>query len=187
MKTLLTSSKYIKEQTEITDNLDDNRILPAIRKAQDIDLQYVIGSSMLSRLQRMVEDGSVVEDENRIWKELIEDYIQPYLSYLVIAELCLVAGQKVSNIGIVETTDEHTQNLTLADRMQLRDYYLQNAASYCGLLQRFIIKNITTFSCSLCSDDVLRIQANLNSSSETSIWTGGVRGKGRHSKRWSDM
>lgn len=173
-KVLLTSAAYIKEQTEITDNMEDSKLLPAIRKSQDIELQYVIGSSLLSKLQELIENGTISNPDKSYYKTLLDEYIQPYLAYLVVSEMCLVAGQKIGNFGVVTTSDEHAQSMEMSDRMQLKEYYKNIANSYLDLLQRYITKFHTQFP-ELNKVDILRIKANLKSSAETSIWLGGKK------------
>lgn len=175
-KVLLTSTDYIKAQTELTDNYDDTKLLPAIRKSQDIELQSALGSSLLSRLQELVQSGDILSEENKLYKELLDDYVQPYLSYLVLAELSFIGGQHLTNYGMAESMDENTQSMKLSDRMQVKEYYTNIANSYLSHLQRFIITNRVSFP-ELNQDDVLKIKANLTSSAETSIWLGGTRGR----------
>lgn len=176
-KTLLTSAHYIKEQTELTENYEESKLLPAIRKAQDIELTQALGSSLTGKLQELVETGDISNPENKLYKELLDDYIQPYICQLVLAELAFIGGQHISNFGIAESSDEHIQNMRLQDRMQIRDYYLNIAASYLDHLQRFILSNIKTFSCVMSESDELRIHSNLYSSAECSVFLGGPRGR----------
>lgn len=177
-KVLLTSAEYIKAQTEITDNADDAKILPAIRKCQDIELQSVIGSGLLNKLQTLIDDSEMGFAENAHYKELLDDYIQPYLAYLVVSNLTLTLGQKIGNIGVVENTDEHSISLSLNDRGQLRNYYKNIADSYCDLLQRYLCKNRSHFpELNACGD--INVKPNLSTSAESSIWLGGDRGRVR--------
>ena len=50
-QTLLISVDTIKTNTNISDNLEDKVLYPAIQRAQDIELQSVIGTDLYRALQ----------------------------------------------------------------------------------------------------------------------------------------
>lgn len=183
---LLTSVDYIKGQTEITDNLWDKKILPAIREAQDFDLQEITGGKLYQKLKLLVADGTITDEGNALYKELLDDYVQPYLSYIVIARLTLIMGQKIANIGVIENNDDKSSNMSFEDRGQLRQYYLNIAARYAWSIQRFVINHIDFFDVTCGCKEY--IASNLYSHANCSMWLGGERNpNGITHKRWSDQ
>lgn len=184
---LLTSVDYIKSQTEITDNLYDKKILPAIREAQEFDLQEIIGEQLYDKLRGMVADGTISDAGNELYKVLLDDYIQPFLCYQVIARLTLIIGQKFVNMGVVENYDEKASNISFDDRGQLRQYYLQIASRYAWSIQNYVLRNNDFFNVTCCGCCAY-ISANLYSHANCSIWLGGERNPKRITyKRWSDQ
>lgn len=178
-KVLLTSAGYIKANSELLDNYEESKLLPAIRKCQDIELTEALGSSFVGKLCALVESDDIKKDENKLVKELLDDYIRPYLLYLVLGEVCFVGGQKITNYGIAVSTDEHLESLKLADRMQVKDYYRNIASDYLNRMQRFIIGNHSSLTEIMKCDDTLKIHPNLSSSADTGIFLGGKRNPGK--------
>lgn len=175
-KVLLTSEDYIKTNSNLNDNVWGDYLLPAIRSAQEIGLQQILGSCLYNTLVGMVDDGSIVETENVAYKTLLDDYIQDYMMYQVITDLIPIIGVKLANIGVVISNDEHVQNLTETERNNLKQYYQYKADWYCRRLQEFLLQNKEAFAeLDACTCD--RLKSNLDSAASTGLWLGGYRGK----------
>lgn len=179
---LLTSSDYIKAHSGLNNNTYDKMILPALERAQDIELTEILGECLVQSLQEKVGDGSIEQPENALYKVLIDNYIQQYLTYVVLSNLTLELGQVMGNGGIDYLTDEHRQSLTFDERGQVKDYWKHQADGYCNKMQKFLKNNSTAFpelaGCS-CSTG-----PTLNSSASSGIWLGGPRGKAAVPKFW---
>lgn len=175
-KTLLTSAGYVKSHTGLNDNTYDKMLLPAIERGQDIELRETLGGCMVESLQAKVADGTISDATNALYKTLLDNYIQPFLSYVVMANIVLEVGVVMGNGGVDTITDEHRNSLSIEDRGQIKDYWTKHADSYKRLMQEFCKKNKSSFpeleGCGWCNEG-----ANLNSSASTGIWLGGVRGK----------
>lgn len=175
-KVLLTSEDYIKTNSNLNDNVWGDYLLPAIRSAQEIGLQQILGSCLYNTLVGMVDDGSIVETENVAYKTLLDDYIQDYMMYQVITDLIPIIGVKLANIGVVISNDEHVQNLTEAERNNLKQYYQYKADWYCRRLQEFLLQNKEAFA-ELDTCTCEHLKSNLDSAASTGLWLGGYRGK----------
>ena len=175
MSVLLTSSDYIKAHSGLNDNTYDKMILPALERAQDIDLTEILGECLVASLQTKVGDGSIEQPANVLYKVLLDNYVQPFLAYTTLSNIVIELGQVMGNGGIDYLTDEHRQSLSFDERGQLKDYWKHHADAYCGKMQKFLKHNRTAFpelhACA-CHDG-----ATLNSSASTGIWLGGARGK----------
>ena len=73
---LLTSTEYIKAHTALNDNTYDKMIVPALERAQDIDLAECLGECLVSSLKAKVGDGTISDSENILYKVLLDNYIQ---------------------------------------------------------------------------------------------------------------
>lgn len=175
-KVLLTSEDYIKTNSNLNDNVWGDYLLPAIRSAQEIGLQQILGSCLYNTLVGKVDDGSIAETENVAYKTLLDDYIQDYMMYQVITDLIPIIGVKLANIGVVISNDEHVQNLTEAERNNLKQYYQYKADWYCRRLQEFILENKNAFK-ELDECQCSKIKANLDSAASTGLFLGGFRGR----------
>ena len=159
---LLTSSDYIKAHSSLNDNTYDKHILPALERAQDLDLCKV-------------EDGSIEDAANGIYKILLDRYVQPFLTYTTLSNIVIELGQVMGNGGVDVLTDEHRTSLSFDERGQMKDYWKHHADAYRLKMQNWIKENRTHFpelgGCS-CQGG-----GDLRSAASTSIWLGGARGK----------
>lgn len=166
--TLLISEKYVKTQSNIQDNVWGDFLTPAIREAQDIELQPIIGRPLYKKILKEVEEKDVEER----FKTLIEDWIQPYLLYQTIVSLIPIIGTKLGNIGTVISNDEHVQNISSSERENLEYRYRYLADHYKSELQKYLLANKDLYPelTSTCLKSL-----NLKSSNSLPLWTGGLR------------
>ncbi len=172
---LLSSEKFIKEVTSVSDNLYGKYILPSLREAQEVGLKEILGDALLSALKGMVADGSIFHEDRSMYRQLL-DRAQYYLAYATVVEVCLKATYKVGNFGVTKATDEHLETADPEELSRLQYYYQSKADSVCYSLQGWLLDNRAAFpeldECS-CS----RIGSNLYSAASCGIWLGGPRGK----------
>lgn len=171
---LLISEKYVKQNSEISDNLYGSYLLPSIRTSQDLYLRPIIGQNLYNSLLSMVADGSITATTSSDYKQLLDDYIQPYLLERVVADLIPVVGAKIANLGTVLANDEHIVNLSVADAEKLQTLHIQKADAYCKMLQEWLLDNKDLFP-ELDGCTCNTIKANLDSMASTGIWLGGER------------
>ena len=166
--TLLISEKYVKTQSNIQDNVWGDFLTPAIREAQDIELQPIIGRPLYKKILKEVEE----KDVEARFKTLIEDWIQPYLLYQTIVSLIPIIGTKLGNIGMVISNDEHVQNISSSERENLEYRYRYLADHYKSELQKYLLANKDLYPelTSTCLKNL-----NLKSSNSLPLWTGGIR------------
>lgn len=173
-KILLISEDYIKTNSGLNDNVWGNYLMPAIREAQDIKLQQILGTSLYETILEQVKNGAIKNDHFKPYKALLDDYIQPYLMYQTISDLVPIIGVKLTNIGVVVSNDEHLTNLTQGERELVQTYYGQRAEFYGKRLQNFLIDNRVNYKeLAICED----IKPTLDSVAETGLFLGGVRGR----------
>ena len=173
-KVLLISEDTIKTYSGLNDNIWGKSLLPAIREAQEIGLQSIIGSCLYQRLCTMVEDGSISSQENIQYKQLLYNEISYYLIYKTISDVIPVIGVKLANIGVVISNDEHIQNLTEDERNRVDNYYQLRADFYCKRMQEWLLSNKELFpELDECSCN--QMKANLESAASTGLWLGGYR------------
>lgn len=172
---LLISEDYVKSNSNIDDNLWGKMLLPAIREAQEMGLQAIIGGSLYQRILDMVEDGSIQQTANSAYKNMLDIFIQPYLLYQVMVNVIPVIGTKLSNMGVMTTDDEKSNHVSKNERDSLSEYYQYRADFYAQRLQDFLSNNRSKFP-ELNENDFEKMSANLNSSHSCNIWLGGARG-----------
>ena len=174
-KVLLCSEDYIKSNSALNDNLWGKFLLPAIREAQDINLQTYLGECLYKTILGMVQDGSITAETNESYKVLLDDYVQPYLLYQVQANIIPTINVKLGNIGSVVSNDEHISTLSQGNiELVQRDFQLK-ADFYGQQMLNFILNHSSEFNLDECACKELK--AHLNSAASTTIWLGGLSGK----------
>lgn len=167
-KVLIIDPKVLKENTVIDQNTAGEFILPSVRLAQEIDLVEIIGECLYSEIVRQISEGAVKPE----YKELIDNYIIPFLEYASLVRLIPMVQYKVCNAGVVTTNDEHITNETYANTRLLQDEYNNIRNTYKKRLQDFLKKHRVEYpELKDCCG------SNLNSSSDCPIWLGGGRGR----------
>jgi len=171
---LLTSENRIKSVSPLSDNLAGKYLLPTIKIVQDIHLTDTIGKCLVRTLQEMIAEKTL--DENEAYKDLLNTYIQPYLTYMVLSNLTDILANKLVNAGVMQMDDEHQNNSYRTDKNDLKLYYLRQADSYKRILQEFLLQNSKAFP-ELTDCECNRIRDNLHSAYSGGIWLGWSRGK----------
>ena len=174
LKVLLCSEDYIKSNSALNDNLWGKFLLPAIREAQNINLQIYLGECLYKTILGMVADGSITASTNESYKTLLEDYIQPYLLYQVQANIIPTINVKLGNIGSVISNDEHISTLSQANIELVQSDFQHKADFYAQRMLNFILNHSSEFNLDECACRSLR--AHLDSSASTTIWLGGYQG-----------
>ena len=79
--TFLISEVKLREYTDLDNNIDTALIKNAIREAQDIRLQSIIGTLLYEKIMDLVDSGDISLSENAKYKTILDNYIQDYLIY----------------------------------------------------------------------------------------------------------
>ena len=130
----LISEKTLKTKSYINDNVDSCYILPAIQTAQDLGLQPLIGTCLYNELKQQVASGDIKPS----YLILLNDYITPYLTFKVMADIQLPLAYKQRNSGVVQTSTEHVQNTTFSDAQSMATYYNDKATFYGSRLTDYL-------------------------------------------------
>lgn len=143
-KIMLVSPEAVKAGSYVNFNVDDGVVGTSIREGQQIHLQSVIGSNLLYRLQQLVYnkkeglEDDIDDDANWVYKELLDDYVQPYLVNKVQALICVPVSFKVRNLGVVRTKDTNVDGPTLREVMAVQNRYNTMAAKYATYLSKYL-------------------------------------------------
>lgn len=174
---LLVGEDYIKSNSPISNNLDDKYLLPSIAYMQRSQLEETIGTNLLRKLQELVGESTIDDEENEHYKILLDDYLQDYLMYLAIADVVVSTSFKISNFGVNRTEDEKVYSASYNEVMQMKSYLLDKA-NYCRYrLQRYLIANYEQFTELWSWKTIADLRANLYSSNGCNVVLGGARGK----------
>lgn len=82
-QTFLISEAKLREYTDIDNNIDTALVKNAIREAQDIELQRLLGTLLYNKMLDLVSSGDISTGAYSNYKTLLDDYIQNFLLYAV--------------------------------------------------------------------------------------------------------
>jgi len=177
---LLTSEAFVKSVTNISDNVAGKYILPSIREAQEVGLKGIVGSCLLSTLKQMVKDGTLGDDGNETYLELVQE-AQYYLAYKAIVEVAYKVSYKFGNFGVAKSNDENLQVASAEEIDKMRYYYQSKADACCYDLQTWLLQHRADLP-ELTDACCCRIASNLRSAATCGIWLGGARGREKPEK-----
>ena len=142
---LLISETALKQYTVINDNVDACYITPAIKKAQDIGLQPLIGTALYKKLCDLVSSGDITDSENANYKTLLDVHVRPYLQDRTAVELVWNLFAKIRNNGIVTSNDQQTQQMSIGDCEYLRKKLDYDATFYANRMTQYLCANAALF------------------------------------------
>lgn len=170
---LLISEKFLKEQTNLSDNLNGKLVLPSIREAQEINLREIIGDVLLDKIKDLIVNQTIDDPENKRFKTLLIN-CQFFLAYQTASNICIITSLKVDNAGVVRVSDERMEAAPMTDVITLKNYYQNKADFYAKRIQQYILNNSSLYPEINNSNDV---KSNLYSSYTSGLWLGGARGR----------
>lgn len=179
---LLVDEDYIKSNSNLNDNTSGDYILPAISFAQHQYLEETIGSALVRKLQQLVFDDEINDVENIHYKELLDDYVIDYLTYVSISEIVVNTSFKINNFGASRTEDEKQYGVSFSEVYKLRDYYKSKADYLQYRMQRYLIANYNNYPELMQYKSIADLQVNLYSSAGCPIFLGGARTPKNYSK-----
>lgn len=159
-KVFLISSKTLKTEGLINDNVGDEMLKPAIQEAQDIFLQQIIGTKLLNKICDMVADGSIAQDDN--YRLLLDEYITPYLNFKVMASIQVPLAYKMRNMGIVQTNDTNVYSVNMSDVKTLIEHFDNRAGFYSIRMTKFLSANTTIYPEYTTTDSCADFRSNKN-------------------------
>ena len=142
-KVLLTNADTLKKYGYLIDNLDETRIPLAIKYSQDTYIQTLLGTKLYSAiLEEKYDELNADETLSERISILLDNYILNAIGYFVEAELLIPMQLKLTNKGVVNTSDENVSNIDISEIKYTIDYYKNRGESYLDLMKRYIIQNI---------------------------------------------
>lgn len=169
----LTSERFIKEASGVSDNINGKFLQASMREAQENSLKRILGKALLDKLKSGIQNGEYVGAPQ--YKELLDE-CQHFLTYTTLVEVALKCSYKIANAGVVKTSDENVQNASFAEIVDLKDDYQHKADKAAYDLQTFILRNRKSYP-ELTQDCCERIKSHLHTSASSGMFLGGARGK----------
>ena len=109
---LLIDKELIFKYTQLSGNVDVDKIYPFIKISQDIQVQELLGTALYRYILTQVENGTLTGN----YQTLVSHYVQPMLIHYAMADMLLFHGYEVTNAGILRNSPENT---TLPDKGEI--------------------------------------------------------------------
>lgn len=174
---LLCSEDIIKTYTNLNDNTAGKYILPALYMAQHQDLEEVLGTSLVEKLQELVGTNQLNVNENEHYKVLLDDYVSDYLAYSTIVKLIPIVSFKIGNLGATRTEDEKVTGMSYSEVFGLAQHYQQQVDYLQYRMQKYLLQNYSKYKELKEHTTTDNLKSNLISASNCNIWLGGARNK----------
>lgn len=132
--TFIISEAKLRQFTDINDNLDTELIKNAVREAQDIALQRIIGTKLYNKILSDIDADTLTGD----YKTLVDDYIQDFLLYAAYYEALEAIYIRPRNNGLLTPTggdnsievDRSLFNVKRQSVENKMEYYAERLALY---------------------------------------------------------
>lgn len=134
---LFIDTEYIKNNSIINDNVDNELIIPFITLAQDKYIETLIGT----RLFRKLEDDISGDTVSGIYKTILNNYIARTLKEWVIYEAMPFLNFKITNKSILKKDGDNSESADLSELRYLRNGIRDSAEYYSERLRRYLIEN----------------------------------------------
>ena len=140
-KVLLITADYYKRNSVVNLNVDENMIHPQIIKAQNLNIERVLGTNLFDALLAEVESGTVTAR----MVTLLEDYIQPALVEWVTYAGLLYFNYKITNKAVVKKSSDNSEASDLNEINFLRSDIRDDAEYLTDRLVKFLCSNEATY------------------------------------------
>lgn len=141
----LLSEKNFIELSFIGDNFNSKTIKYAIKTAQNMHLQDVIGGTLLKKLEDIVEDNSISTPSFAAYKTLLDDYITEAMVAFALMECVDVTHFKITNKSLTTQSSDNSEAVSF-DEFKYSKSSLKNKAEFYGArLKDYLVVNYVLF------------------------------------------
>ena len=140
--TLIISEEKLREFTDINDNLDSKLLMNAVREAQDIYLQRLTGTSLYEYILNQIDANTLSGN----YKDLVDNFIQPYLIYASYWESLDAIYTRPRNSGLLQPTGGENSEKADGTWYNRKRQMVENKMEYYGeRLTNYLIQNESQF------------------------------------------
>lgn len=122
-------------------NIEEEYIQPAIDEAQSIYLREILGDKLYNSINDKVQHNTLTGK----YLTLVNQYIKPYLTYMVQSLIVIPINFKTRNAGVINQYDNGFSTTTMKDTNYVKEYYDSKAQFYGNRLTEYLQKNAADF------------------------------------------
>jgi hypothetical protein len=128
---------YIKDYTNVAENVDSNNIIPFIKNAADSYVRSIIGNEFYKYLLDAYNNQTLDSDE----VELVQDYIKQSVAWRAAADIIVEASYQLTNKGVQIQSGDFSSSPEFKAIMFNYHHTSDKASLYDDLLARFLVKD----------------------------------------------
>jgi hypothetical protein len=144
-KVLFISSTYVKQFTQIQNNVSDDKINLSIEQAQTKYILPALGKTLYDFLVTSIDQNQGLGGLTPDYIQLVEDFITPALTEWTLYESTLMMAFQFQNKGIGRHNDQFLNQTPLDELKYLRGELRNNSEWYQKRLQKFLEGNKDKF------------------------------------------
>ena len=130
---LLINRDDIMRLTSLRGNIDEDKILPHVKTAQDIHLQTILGTALLDKCKDDVDNDTLTGN----YKVLVEEYITPVLVFYCMVDFLPFLSFEIANGGVYQHQAEGSiaPDISIINRLDQKfkdraEFYGRRLADY---------------------------------------------------------
>jgi len=137
--TLLVSEKHIKNYSIIEHNVDGKVLKPVLINVQETQLKAILGKELyqdvIDAVNTSQNDSIPIADTV---KEMLDDYIVPFLVFAALADFIVINNYKLSNKGLMKLNDNGATTATAQELEYVKNYYDNYLSTYKNNLIQYL-------------------------------------------------
>ena len=165
---LFISSTYVKQFTQIQNNVSDDKINLSIDQAQTKYILPALGKTLYDFLRTSIDQNQGLGGLTSDYIELVENFITPALTEWTLYDATLLMAFQFQNKGIGRHNDQFLNQTPLDELKYLRGELRNNAEWYQKRLQKFLEGNKDKFP------EYSVVTYDLNPSEQTGRFNSGI-------------
>jgi hypothetical protein len=141
MRPLLIEIQRLKQYSVVNNNLDAKLIEPTIVMCQDLHLQSILGTDLYEEICNQITTATVTA----LNQTLLNDYIEPYLTNLVISEGLIDWHIKITNTDVINAATLNATSENPSGVFSIQNKYRSIADNYANTLYLYLISNTANY------------------------------------------
>lgn len=136
---LFISEAKVKQNSDVLENVEAAYVRNAILKVQRSKILGVIGSDLYDKISNLIINGTIGDSGNSVYKNLLDDYLQPAIIYYTTSELFVSVSYKLTTKGALQFNNENSTALDLdtikfmvGRNEDMGEYWLVRTRNYCA-------------------------------------------------------
>ena len=142
---LFISENYLREYTNIGGNVQNNVLTSAIRKAQTIKIQSILGKALYEKLVNDIYNAGGLSGVTGNYAILLETYVVPALTAWSMYESIVPLTIKMTNKGITRAQDNYVEGIDLETLKYIRNDARNEAEWHTQRLTVYLANNANLF------------------------------------------